>query len=485
MKVLEHLTPNIVWNYFEDICSIPHGSGNMEAISNYCVDFAKAHNLAYRQDENYNIIIWKSATKGYENAPTVILQGHMDMVAVKEADCTLDLEKDGLQLETEGDFVSAKGTTLGGDDGIAIAYALAILASDEIEHPALEAVFTVDEEIGLLGASSIDTSDLKGRMLLNLDSEEEGIFLTSCAGGVRVDCKLPFAPKSKVEGNVYQINITGLLGGHSGAEIHKERANANVLLGRVLFELCENSEVEFKLSEVFGGEKDNAIATFAHAKVVVPVEGFYAFENALKELEETIKAEYQFQDPNICIEAKRLEEDSLEVFSVNDEMRIILELVHLPHGVQKMSTEIEGMVETSLNLGILSTNEECVELNYSVRSSITSEKDYLVKKLVSLTELLGGECEISGDYPGWAYQKESTLRDYMVAAYEKLFGTTPKLEGIHAGVECGLFASKLEGLDCISIGPQMYDIHTVKERLSISSVERTWKLILETLKTIQ
>ena len=485
MRVLEKLSPNKVWKYFEDICRIPHGSGNVKAISDYCVDFAKSHGLKYRQDESYNIIIWKPATKGYENAPTVILQGHMDMVAVKEDDCTLDLEKDGLELEIDGDFVSAKGTSLGGDDGAAVAYGLAILDSTEIAHPALEVVFTVDEEIGLLGAASIDTSDLKGKLFMNLDSEEEGIFLTSCAGGATVMCNLPYEEKKQAQGVVYEIDIKGLVGGHSGAEINKERASANVLIGRLLFTLQENPEVSFVLSEISGGEKDNAISKFAKAVVVVADEDVEAFEQAVKELEETVRYEYQYTDKDIRFLVTKTEEDTVEVFTAKDMTRIILALVHMPYGVQKMNTKIEGMVETSLNMGIISTTEDAVKLCYSVRSSISSEKDYLIEKMISLIELLGGECEVSGKYPGWAYQEESMLRDHMVAAYKKLYGEEPILQGIHAGVECGLFASKIEGLDCISIGPQMHDIHTTNEKLSISSVSRTWDLVIETLKGLK
>lgn len=482
MRTFENLEPRKVFSYFEDICSIPHGSGNTKQISDYCVEFAKAHGLKYRQEENNNIIIWKEATPGYENAGTVILQGHMDMVAVKEADCSLDLEKDGLELAIDGDWIYAKGTSLGGDDGIAVAYALAVLASDEIRHPALEAVFTVDEEIGLLGATALDTSDLKGTTLLNMDSEDDGRFLISCAGGATVECILP-APQETMDGVVYEWKLDGLKGGHSGAEIHKGRANANVIFGRYLLDV--GGKVPFYAGCIGGGEKDNAIAKICSAHIVVKAEQAEELETQTAAFAKMLKEEFASVEPDFALTLTRRKESSEAVLKKEALTALTNLLVHLPAGIQRMMPDFPDMVQTSLNLGVLKLDQSEVKLTYSVRSSVASERDWLIKKMVSLTELLGGHCEISGVYPAWEYKQESKIRDLIAGAFSDLFGEEPILESIHAGVECGILCEKIPGLDCVSFGPQMHDIHTTREKLSISSVERNWKLLLEVLKRMK
>lgn len=482
MGVLDGKKPEKVFQFFEEIAGIPHGSGNVERISNYLVEFAKERNLKYRQDEKLNVIIWKEGTAGYEESEAVILQGHIDMVAVKTADCEKDMEKEGLDLQVEGDVLSAKGTSLGGDDGIAVAYALAVLDSQDIAHPPIEAVFTVDEEIGLLGATYLDVSDLKGKTLLNMDSEDEGIFTVSCAGGATAECVLPFRTEP-INAQIIEIKMDGFAGGHSGVEIDKGRANANCAMGRVLLNVFQN--VGMRIMAVNGGEKDNAIAKISEAAIAVNPE---AVEKAKEIIENTfaeIKEEYETTDPDAKIQMNVTEEGLSEALSGPATLAVIISLVNMPNGIQRMNPDIPDMVQTSLNLGMLRTNENTVTLSYAVRSSKESEKHFLVEKLRSLTEIFGGEVKVSGAYPGWEYKADSKLRDIAVKAYETLYGEEPVVEGIHAGLECGLFADKIDGLDAISFGPDMRNVHTTDEILSISSTERTWELLLKILEMLK
>lgn len=482
MGVLEELQPKKVFQFFENITRIPHGSGNVEQISNYLVNFAKEHDLKYRQDEKFNVIIWKDGSAGYENSKPVILQGHIDMVAVKTADCDKDMEKDFLEPIIEGDWISAKNTSLGGDDGIAVAYTLAILDSDNIAHPPIEAVFTVDEEIGMLGADFLDVSDLKGRMLINMDSEDEGIFTVSCAGGATAECVLPIKTEP-ISAKIIEIKIEGFEGGHSGIEINKGRANANCEMGRILLNVFQN--VGMRIMTVNGGEKDNAIAKTSEAAIAVLPDMAEKTKKIILDTFNEIKEEYKVTDPNAKITINEMNETLIEVFTGAATLATIIALVNMPNGIQRMNPEMENMVQTSLNLGILRTDFNAVKLSYAVRSSKQSEKDYLIEKLRSLTEIFGGTVNCSGVYPGWEYRADSKLRDTAISAYESLYGKEPVVEGIHAGLECGLFASKLENLDAISLGPDMKDVHTTNEKLSISSTERTWKLVLKILETLK
>ncbi len=478
---LANLEPKEVLKYFYEICSIPHGSGNVKMISDYLVEFAKEHKLYYRQDELFNVIIKKPATVGYEDRPAVIIQGHIDMVSVKTAECNKDLEKEGLDLDYENGFLYAKGTSLGADDGIAVAYALAILASDVIEHPALEVLLTTDEEIGMFGATALELSDIESRIMLNIDSEEEGIFLAGCAGGAQVVCNIPIEYE-KFSGCMCDVSLTGFTGGHSGVEIICQRANANVLLGRILYNLSKN--VDFRIVSVDGGEKDNAIATFSDAKIVVAAKDTDTLRENVISMFEVIKSEYVTTDPNISVKVNIEDLDNHMVCDMATTKRVVTALNCMPNGILKMSNDISGLVQTSLNLGILKTVEGKVLLSYSVRSAVSSEKAELIDRLECLTKSLLGYCEISGDYPAWEYQRESRLREIMCETYKDMYGEEPKVQTIHAGLECGIIADKLPGLDCISFGPDIKDIHTTKERLDIASTERTWKLILEVLKRI-
>lgn len=482
MKVLENLQPTSVFKYFEEICGIPHGSNNVDKISDYIVAFAKEHHLNYIQDESKNVIIYKDASEGYENSDTVIIQGHMDMVAVKETDCSKDLENEGLDLQVDGDFISAKGTSLGADDGIAVAMALAILADDNIQSPAIEAVFTVNEEIGMLGATALDISSLKGKILLNADSEDEGVFTVSCAGGATVVCSIPMQLEP-VNGQVLELRLDGFSGGHSGSEIHLGRANANVILGRILLNLVQ--EMDVRIITINGGEKDNAIAKLSEAALAVLPENMEKAKQIINTTFKEVQDEYKHTDSDMRLTMNELPDQLLQVTTVPTTIRTIMTLVNMPDGVQRMSHDVEGMVQTSLNLGILRTNEREISFSYSVRSSKASEKKFLIEKIRSLTELLGGQITVSGEYPAWEYKEDSKVRDIMVRAYKEIYGKEPVVEGIHAGLECGIFSSKIENLDCISFGPQMENIHTTNEKLSISSTERTWELLLKTLEMLQ
>lgn len=479
MRVLENLNPKKVFYFFEDICNIPHGSYNLDRISEYLENFAIQRNLVCDRDKENNIIIIKDATKGYENVEPIILQGHMDMVAVKTAESDIDLLNDPLRLKICGDYVYADGTSLGGDDGIAVAYILAILDSNDIQHPRIEAVITTNEETGMEGATYIDLSALKAKRMLNIDSEEEGILLTSCAGGNKVACKMP-VNKCTYSGNRLRVELGGLIGGHSGTEINKGRANAIKLLARVLHDCLD--EIQFEIISIAGGEKDNAIPREVFAELVLSENKKSDFIKYMDKMSNILKNENRTIEKDLYLKVVDLgfeEGESLDELST---YKILNFLYLMPNGVVAMSNDIEGLVETSLNVGILELKEDCMIAVSAIRSSIESSKRELVRQLKTLTELLGGNIETHGDYPGWQYNPGSKLRELMVEKYEQLFGEKPKIEAIHAGLECGIMISKIPGLDCVSFGPNIFDIHTTEEKLSISSTERMWKYLLEILK---
>ena len=477
MGVLSNLEPKSVFHYFEEITKIPHGSRNVQQISDYLVRFARERGLYYVQDALKNVIIVKEATPGYEKEPVVILQGHMDMVAVKKPECEIDMKTEGLKVAIRGDEIYAESTSLGGDDGIAVAYSLALLDSDTIQHPRLEVVITVDEEVGMDGARGIDLSMLTGNRMINLDSEDEGIFLTSCAGGARVNCVLPLALEERL-GTAAELTVGGLLGGHSGAEIHKERGNSNCLLGRALYRISEKLSVG--LCALEGGLADNAIPRETKACIIVEEKDIDALTEIVKALETEVKAELSSKDPDVYVRLGRQEAGCFLSVTPDDTRRAAAFLCALPNGVQTMSADMPGLVETSLNLGIvrLASEERQLKADFSVRSSVESAKQALIGKIAAVTGLAGGSCSVSGDYPGWKYRKDSPLREKMVAVYERMYGTSPKVEAIHAGLECGILGSKIKDLDCVSIGPQMHDIHTTEETLSISSTRRVWEYLV-------
>lgn len=479
--ILNEIEPKEVFKYFEEISGIPHGSSNTKKISDYCVEFAKKNGLRYIQDKKNNIIIFKDGTLGYEKSKPVIIQGHLDMVCEKNSNLNIDMENQGLELMVEGDMIKAVGTTLGGDDGIAVAYGLAILASKDIPHPPLEVIFTVDEEIGMLGAAFIDCSELKSNIMLNIDSEEEGILLVSCAGGVTVTCNIPIERKSS-KGKVISIIVTGLQGGHSGVEIDKGRANSNQLMGRILEEMSE--DIEFNIIDINGGKKDNAIPKETVARIMISDKDVEKAYSIIEDCERVFKEEYLENDKDITI-LKQESFDNAMIMSDNCTTKVIQALLKLPEGVIKMSEDIQGLVQTSLNMGILVTKENMVTMSFSVRSSVGEEKEILVNQIKNIIEDLGGNIECTGNYPAWEYKKDSDLRRLMVDIYREQTGKEAEVQAIHAGVECGLFAGKISNLDCVSFGPDIFDIHTTKERLSISSVERTWKYLLEILRSLR
>ncbi len=490
MGLLAELQPKRVFDFFEEICAIPHGSGNTKLISDYVVSIAKRKHLKYIQDDSNNVIIFKDAypqnseseslnTKSVTDDKTVILQGHIDMVNEKEDTSDFDFSCEGLRLYIEDGFVKAEGTTLGGDDGIAVAYMLALLDSDDIVHPNLECVFTVDEEIGMLGAKAIDKSPLKGKKLLNIDSEDEGHLLVSCAGGATATLHFPVLRRG-AQGERFKIIVSGLVGGHSGVEINKGRANADILLSRILSGIFYADD-SMRIITVRGGLKDNAIPVKAEATIISKREE--ELRKILDEISSKICKEYKETDPDISITLEKIDND-LDIYPLDESnnLSFIMAYSSLPNGVIKMSDDIDGLVQTSLNLGIMETSKEEITLSFSVRSSVNSEKQELIDELETIVKSVGGSMTLEGEYPAWEYKQESELREIMTTKYEEMFGRPMIVEAIHAGVECGLFVDEIEGLDAVSFGPDIYDIHTPKERLSIESVERTWNYILEVLK---
>ena len=453
-----------VFGFFKEFSKIPHGSGNTKQISDYLVNFAKERNLKYYQDKLNNVIIIKEAGKGYENAPAVIIQGHMDMVCAKDADCKKDMAKEGLDIYDDGEFLYAKGTTLGADNGIAVAYALALLDSNE-NYPQIEAVITVDEEIGLLGASFIDLSMLKGKIMLNIDSEAEGIFTAGCAGGLRCNCNFD-VEREAFCGNIYKITLKGLQGGPSGIDINKKRLNANKLMVELLSTLCN-----VRIISLEGGSADNVIPSSCTAVIVADKVEF--------NLEK-----YKDAEPDIKVEIEKVECDILPLNKASTE-KIINAISEMPNGVQAMHTDIEGLVKTSLNMGILKTTSNMASISFCVRSSSDTDKYALTDKIKKITKKYNGTSDVQGDYCGWDYKKDSPLRQLMCEIYEKQYGKKPVIDIIHAGLECGILSSKIKNLDCISYGPDLYDIHTPKERVNIKSAERVWEFTKAILKEIK
>ena len=477
-RKLQGLEPESVFRYFEEICAIPHGSRNTKAISDYLVSFAKAHGLRYRQDESNNVVIFAPGTCGLEDHESVILQGHMDMVCEKDAGCPLDTAVDGLDVTHDGCCIFAKGTTLGGDDGIAVAYALAILDDNTIAHPPLEVIITVDEEIGMLGAAAMDLADVKGRTMLNLDSEDEGIFTVSCAGGATCTVSLN-AERKAVYGPCVRLSVEGLRGGHSGAEIHKNRANANKVMGDFLGRI--QKLMPLCLTSFSGGSKDNAIPRACQATVVAMGIGLERINDIAAQLQQEVRETYD--EPEALVQAFDVDALGGNALTTAATADVISLLCAAPNGVQAYCPDMPELVQTSLNLGIAKLGDRFTA-TFSVRSSVNAEKEGLITKLKELADFYNGTYSQSGTYPAWEFKKDSRLRDVMVPIYTRLFGKEPKVLAIHAGLECGLLGDKLPGLDCVSIGPQMHDIHTSREKLEIASTKRTWDFLLEVLKAL-
>lgn len=481
---LESLTEHIVFHYFTEISKIPRGSGNEQAISDYLVRFAQDRDLEVIQDEALNVIIKKPATTGYEIVPAVIIQGHMDMVCEKNQDTIHDFEKDTLQLRIIGDMLYATDTTLGADNGIAVAYALALLASDELSHPALEVVITTEEETTMNGALAVNASHFAGKIFINLDSEEDGKLLVSSAGGVHVTQVLPIewtpAPKGEL---AYCIRVGGLKGGHSGISIDKGRGNANKLLGRVLHDL--SLTYPFSIQQINGGLQSNAIPREAEAVVLIRPEDVEKVMGKIVEWDAVFKNELQLSDSGVSIDFEKMESSSTTVFSETTKDKAITSLVLLPDGVQGMSQGIEGLVESSTNLGVVTTTNTDIQFENEIRSSIKSMKTSLVTEVKMIAELLGCTVLIDADYPEWAYAPESKLRKLFEATYREKYGKEIEVIAVHAGIECGVFIEKIPGLDAVSLGPDMYHVHTPDEHVSIPSTINNWEYFTYTLKRMK
>lgn len=481
MSMIHELKPEKVFKYFHEISQIPRGSDDEKRISDYLVDFAKKRNLEVIQEPCLNVIIKKPATPGYEHIPAVILQGHMDMVCVKREGSNHDFSKDPVELWVDGDFLKAKETTLGADNGIAVAMALAIVDSDDLCHPALEILVTVAEETGMDGAGNLIPENLSGKTLINIDSEEEGVMLASCAGGVNNIVKLPVAWTTASKETYKKLTIKGLLGGHSGIEINKNRANAIKLMGRVLRAL-EAEDVE--VTAVNGGEKMNAITKFCHATI-----GYNKSEEAavcavIKNMESMFQNEFAAADPGIFFECVDVEKPE-QVYGAVTLKQLVSILRLLPNGVQTMNHVISGLVESSNNIGVLTTEADMIVMNNAVRSSVKSLKAEINERIKMLAEMNGATSSLVSDYPEWAFQLESPIRDLMQAVYMDLNGKEMHVDAIHAGLECGLLTEKVGNIDMVSIGPNLYDVHTPEEKLSISSTERVYNFLVEVLKRMK
>lgn len=433
MPVLSDLEPREVFAWFERLCAIPHGSHHAKAISDYLVAFARERGLACRQDAANNVVIRKAASAGYENAPVVMLQGHIDMVCEKDADCGKDMETEGLDLFVDGDVI---------------------------------------------GARALDASDLKAKYLINIDSEEEGVLTVSCAGACRTLCTLPVT-RVPFDGQTLRVRISGLVGGHSGEEIHKSRANANLLLGRALDEMSRAGAL--RLIRVSGGAKDNAIPREAEA--VVRTGDAAALRGAVEALAAALRAEYHAADGHITVTVTETDDGLTPMDAASTERAITL-LLCAPNGVVEMNMDVPGLVQTSLNLGRLTSDEASLRASFMIRSSINSQKNAVASRLARLAEALGGQTELDSDYSAWPYRPESPLRDRVAEVFYEQYGEKPRIAALHAGLECGILSGKLPELDCISLGPDLNDIHTPRERLHIASTERTWRLLLGTLKRL-
>ncbi|HHZ03212.1 MAG TPA: aminoacyl-histidine dipeptidase [Tissierellia bacterium] len=475
-RVLEGLKPEKVFYYFEEISKIPRGSGNEKQVSDYLYNLAKEKNWEVIQDEYLNIIIKKPAHRGYEYAPTVMLQGHMDMVCEKNEGVEHDFEKDPIKLRVIDDYIYATDTTLGADNGIGVAYALAVLDS-ELAHPPLEVLITTDEEKGMTGASKVDGSLFRSKFLINLDSEEEGVFTAGCAGGSEVDFKIP-VKYGKEKDKAYKLSVKGLLGGHSGVDINKERGNANKILGRILYDLFD----DVGLAKINGGSKNNAIPREASA--VITIKNSEKVSEKINKWNKILKNEYVFTDPDLVVELKSLNEETETL--EKDIFKKVVSLINLiPVGVLSKSTAID-LVISSNNLGVITTDEGYISFYNHPRSSVkTLLTEEFIPSMKLLADLLDIECVVGGYYPGWEYAKESPLRDICIEAYRDMYKKEPKVGAIHAGLECGLLMEKIPGLDAISLGPTAYEAHSPNEHVSISSVENVYNLLCEILKRIK
>ena len=472
--MLEKYKPHNVFKYFEEISKIPHGSGNVDLIVDYLVKFAKEHNLYYHVDDAKNVIIKKSG----KIDDTFILQGHTDMVCVKTNDYDIDMKKEPIDIYVDGDYVKAKNTSLGADDGIAVSYMLSILEEDSVDLPNIEAVFTSDEEIGLIGASKLDTSILNGNKLINIDSEVEGVFTVSCAGGTHIEFSYSLNKSKNSDNSIcYEISINNLLGGHSGMEINKNRGNANTLLIRLLYLLSK--KIKFRLIKIGGGDFDNVITKSSIGSIVIEKNDEPKFLEFIDEYKKIYKNEFLISDKDINIDIKKVGiEDS---FTYEDTNRFLNALYTVPQGMLETSQVFNNIPELSLNLGVIKTENTNIKIVFLVRANIDTKRENLVEIIKCILENSGAKVVNESSYNAWQYKKDSFLRERFIEEYKKMFNKEPIIEGTHGGLECGLFMDKIKDLDAISIGPNMFDVHSVNEKVEIKSVERVYNLLLNVL----
>ena len=482
MSVLENVEPQLVWKHFDEIRKIPHCSKHEEQIRKYIVAFAKDQQLNYTVDKPGNVLISKPATsKKLKDKPIIILQGHMDMVCEKNSDVDHDFSKDPLKLIRNGDILTADGTTLGADNGIGVATSLAILEDTTIKHGPLECLFTVDEETGLTGAFAMDNDMLQGRIMLNLDSEDWGVLTVGCAGGGDTKINLPLKTKTIPAGaTTYKLTVAGLRGGHSGVDIHEQRGNAVKLLGRILWKLNQHT---LYLTSINGGDKHNAIPREAYALVSVPSKEAEKVQEIIKQEEQAIAREIKPIDPNVTV---KIEEQSQQKQCLDTSSQWnLLNLIHgLPHGIVKMSYDIPGLVQTSTNLAKVTVSDKEALLQLSSRSSIMSELQTLRDHIRSIAELTDASVSEDDPYPGWQPNLESKLLQTSKDIYREMYGEEPKVEAIHAGLECGIIGEKFPGMDMISIGPTIKYPHSPDEQVHIKTVEHFYNYVTQILAKV-
>ena len=476
--IVKGYEPKAVFEIFEDICAIPHGSGNEKAVADYIEEYANKRGLFVLRDETGNVFVRKNATEGYENTPAILLQGHMDMVCEKNSDSDHDFLRDPLKLSVKDGFLWANGTTLGADNGIAVAMMLALL--DTNEHPTLECLFTVEEETGLAGAQGFDCSVVTSKRMINLDSEEDHQITAGCAGGKRTEFTFNYNKITANESDTFlEVSVTGLSGGHSGAEIHLGKTNAIVLMGRLLS--AAYSQHKFNLVKINGGGKDNAIARECFATLRFDSEEtMVAVKKAIIGESLKIRKEINKDDNGLSVGIGKASESFYFDNAATEKLIGFLTLIRT--GVLKMSNQIAGLVEYSRNLGIAATEEGSVRFTLSTRSSIEAQLDLSIRELDALASLVGADCRHYARYPGWEFEPASLLREQYIEKYKFLFGKEPSVGVIHAGLECGILSSKMPGMDIISIGPNMFDIHSPNEHLDLASTERVWQAVLEVVK---
>lgn len=483
---LDQLEPKAVFHFFEAINQIPRESGHEKELSDYMVAFANERQLKVYQDDMHNVVIWKPGTKGYENSPVTILQGHLDMVCEQNEGTDHDFQKDPIDMFVDGEWLTANGTTLGADNGIALAFSLALLDANQYEHPPLEVIFTTDEEVGLTGAQSLDKSILTGQYFINLDSEEEGELTVGCAGGLKAGIYIPIAYTTHIFDKpvVKRLDIKNLKGGHSGVDIAKNRENADRLLGRILGHLRD--EISLRLVDIRGGSKDNVIPREAYATVIIEEAQIAAFNDRLKDVVTKIKNETKTSDPNITVTEKTSSyDDALEIMSKQTTDDVIFTLINAPNGIQTMSSDLEDIVESSLNVGKCAKEGNEVVFLFAVRSSVNSLKYHITNQLEWFARRIGAKFVETANYPEWPFKPDSNLLRQAASIYENMFNEKALVKAIHAGLEPGAFLEKMPHLDAISFGPDMEEVHSPNERLHIESTKRTWEFLVEVLKALK